>query len=214
MAVVSNKAAMLVLGLALSGSCTSTSHVTTMAFPLSSLTTTTTTPHTHSTTSLNNMLRDYADYSSPRGPYSDYSGAQSTNWRKNQGYTSSSTPNLFGGSHRDAETNPYYDPGWAQSTRRDNPAANFDSGSNYNGYDDPYNRVNRGYWNAVTYPGVGDSYRSNKVYTNPTNPYYDPIWSQSYDHEANYEPIREEEHRMYYGAGYDRDYFSGGGGGG
>eukprot|EP00984_Skeletonema_dohrnii_P026548 scaffold15896_cov74-Skeletonema_dohrnii-CCMP3373.AAC.2 len=202
MVVLSNKAA--ILGLALSGSA-STSHVTTMAYQ-SSLTTTTKSSTT-STTSLNNMLRDYADYSSPRGPYSD-SGAQSTNWRKNQGYTSSSTPRLFGGSYRDAETNPYYDPGWAQSTRRDNPAANFDSGSNYNGYDDPYNRENRGYWNAVTYPGVGDSYRSNKVYTNPTNPYYDPIWSQSYDHQQNYEPIREEEHRMYYGAGYDRDYYS------
>ena len=61
----------------------------------------------------------------------------------------------------------------------------------------------------MTYPGIGDSYRSNKVYTNPTNPYYDPIWSQSYDAGANYEPIREEEHRMYYGPGYDRDYFSG-----
>ena len=172
------------------------------AFQQSSFTNpTSTTTLTSTTTSLNNMLRDYADYSSPRGPYSD-SGSQSTNWRKNQGYTSTSTPRIFGGSYRDAETNPYYDPGWAQSTRRDNPASNFDSGSNYNGYDDPYNwRENRGYWSSSTYPGMDKySYKTSKYYTNPTNPYYDPIWSQSYDRTD--EPIREEEHMMYYGPGY------------
>ena len=43
--------------------------------------------------------------------------------------------------------------------------------------------------------------RTDRVYTNPTNPYYDPLWSQSYADRR--EPIREEEHRDYYRPGYD-----------
>jgi hypothetical protein len=39
------------------------------------------------------------------------------------------------------ETNPYYDAGWAQSVRRDDPNNNYkkwgEGGSNYNGYNDP-----------------------------------------------------------------------------
>ena len=165
--MISNKKANGILGLALStvaavasNTSTSSSHHHVTAFQQQLSCTRSRSRSSPTRSSLNNILRDYADYSPSRGPHSDFSGAQSTNWRKNQGYTAASTPGLFGGSHRDAETNPYYDPGWAQSTRRDNPAAlNYDSGSNYNGYDDPsYYRENRGYWNEVTFPGVGDSY--------------------------------------------------------
>ena len=173
-------------------------------------------------TSLNNMLRSYADadYNNQPGswddPYSrsDRSGASSTNWRKNQGYNlSKPTPPELGGSFssmRDAETNPYYDPGWAQSVRRDNPSQNFQSTSSYNGYNDPYN--SEVYNRPSTYPGMADPRRTDKMYTNPTNPYYDPLWSQSY--ERNDEPIREGDHREHYAPGYDRNNYPGGMGGG
>ena len=55
------------------------------------------------------------------------------------------------------------------------------------------------------------------MYTNPTNPYYDPVWSQSYDSQGKYgyrrndEPIREGDHTAYYAPGYDRNYYNEGG---
>lgn len=44
------------------------------------------------------------------------------------------------------------------------------------------------------------------MYTNPTNPYYDPVWSQSYGRRSE-EPIREGDHTMHYAPGYDRNFF-------
>ncbi|KAL3816921.1 hypothetical protein ACHAXA_009116 [Cyclostephanos tholiformis] len=66
----------------------------------------------------------------------------------------------------------------------------------------------------TTYPGMTDPRRTDKVYTNPTNPYYDPVWSQSYV--RNDEPIREGDHTSYYAPGYDvqnRNYYLQGMGG-
>ncbi|KAL9186665.1 hypothetical protein ACHAXT_005903 [Thalassiosira profunda] len=200
-----------------------------VAFPLTSPAATTRPLQLQSSsTSLNNMLRDYADnpHNTPSWDpqfRSDRSGASSTNWRKNQGYNlSKPTPPEMGGSWsnpvRDAETNPYYDPGWAQSIRRDNPSQNFESSSSYNGYNDPYNSEryggSRSYRAPSTFPGMTTPRRTDRVYTNPTNPYYDPLWSQSYM--RNDEPIREGDHAMYYAPGYDRNWVEGyyGGGGG
>lgn len=178
------------------------------------------------TTQLNNMLRNYADPYYNDDPYdrvrSERSGASSTNWRKNQGYNlSKPTPPELGGtpysSIRDAETNPYYDPGWAQSVRRDNPSQNYISNSNYNGYNDPTSYENISYQYPSTYPGMTNPRRTDKMYTNPTNPYYDPVWSQSYDSQGKYgyrrndEPIREGDHTAYYAPGYDRNYYNEGG---
>eukprot|EP00584_Thalassiosira_punctigera_P010455 CAMPEP_0172531452 /NCGR_PEP_ID=MMETSP1067-20121228/4860_1 /TAXON_ID=265564 ORGANISM="Thalassiosira punctigera, Strain Tpunct2005C2" /NCGR_SAMPLE_ID=MMETSP1067 /ASSEMBLY_ACC=CAM_ASM_000444 /LENGTH=398 /DNA_ID=CAMNT_0013315835 /DNA_START=28 /DNA_END=1221 /DNA_ORIENTATION=+ len=170
-------------------------------------------------TSLNNMLREIADFNEPRDEYSrsSRSGASSPNWRKNQGYNlSRPTPPEMGGSFntmRDAETNPYYDPGWAQSVRRDNPSQNWQSASGYNGYNDPSNPEmfggSRSYRYPSTYPGMTNPRRTEKLYTNPTNPYYDPLWSQSYARRD--EPIREGDHTAYYAPGYDRNYYGGGG---
>ena len=181
-------------------------------------------------TSLNNMLRNYADYNYSGGYYDDNlsrrserSGASSTNCRKNQGYNlSKPTPLELGGSYsslRDTETNPYYDPGWAQSVRRDNPSQNFQSNSMYNGYNDPLNPQvyggSRSYQYPSTFPGMTNPRRTDKMYTNPTNPYYDPVWSQSYDSKYGYrrndEPIREGDHTAYYAPGYDRNYYGGSG---
>lgn len=161
------------------------------------------------------MLREYADYSNDPSwddPFSrsDRSGSSSTNWRKNQGYNlSRPTPPKLGGSYasmRDARTNPYYDPGWAQSVRRDNPSQNFASSSRYNGYNDPMNPYeyggSRSYNAPSTYPGMTSPRKTDKVYTNPTNPYYDPVWSQSYARRD--EPIREGDHTAYYAPGYER----------
>ena len=139
-------------------------------------------------TSLSNMLRDYADYGYSNDPYSrsERSGASSTNWRKNQGYNLSrpTPPELGGavtgrGSMRDAEVNPYYDPGWAQSIRRDNPSSsmNYESTSNYNGYDDPYAygpylQNSNNY--PSTFPGMTTPQKTaraaDRAYRNPTNP--------------------------------------------
>ena len=187
-------------------------------------------------TSLNNMLREFADGGNYNDPYyrrQQQTGASATNWRKNQGYNlSKPTPPELGGSYssiRDTETNPYYDPGWAQSVRRDNPAStqNYSSNSMYNGYNDPYSADmyggSRSYQYPSTYPGMTTPHRTDKVYTNPTNPYYDPVWSQSYDTEKygmvrNDDPIRESDHMDYYRMGYDRkmfnNYYGGMGGGG
>jgi len=59
--------------------------------------------------------------------------------------------------------------------------------------------------------------KTDKMYTNPTNPYYDPVWSQSYDSKYGYrrndEPIREGDHTAYYAPGYDRNYYNGMGSG-
>lgn len=44
------------------------------------------------------------------------------------------------GVRKEMETNPYYDAGWAQSVRRDDPNSRTrwgEGGSNYNGYNDP-----------------------------------------------------------------------------
>lgn len=165
--------------------------------------------------SLGNMLREYADFSDPSwdpANRSFRSGATSSNWRKNQGYNlSKPTPPEMGGSFsplRDAETNPYYDPGWAQSIRRDNPVENYNSASSYNGYNDPYNYErfggSRSYRYPSTYPGMTSPRRTDKVYTNPTNPYYDPVWSQSYARRED--PIRDYDHTLYYAEGYDRRF--------
>ena len=182
-----------------------------------------------SSTSLSNMLRDYASdggyyYGNgyygqgyPSGNNSNDSSYRSSDWRRNQGYNlDRPTPPELGGTpydyrRLDAETNPYYDPGWAQSVRRDSPAMS----SSY------VDRRLRGYYNSytgiesvasgtppVTYPGMADPRRTDKVYTNPTNPYYDPVWSQSYV--RNDEPIREGDHTAHYAPGYDvqnRNYY-------
>ena len=186
------------------------------------------TSFTSTSTRLNNMLRNYADPYYNDDPYdrikSERSGASSTNWRKNQGYNlSKPTPPELGGTPystlRDAETNPYYDPGWAQSVRRDNPSQNYSSNSNYNGYNDPMSYENISYQYPSTYPGMTNPRRTDKMYTNPTNPYYDPVWSQSYDSQGKYGyrrkdvPIRDDDHTAYYAPGYDRNYYNGGGGG-
>lgn len=173
-----------------------------------------------STTSLSNMLRDYASYD-------DYGGGgggdyRSTDWRRNQGYNlNRPTPPELGGTpqyygygqqRRDLETNPYYDPGWAQSVRRDDTSSK--SSSNY------YNS----FTGIETYPGFTNPRNTDKVYTNPTNPYYNPIWSQSVGLRSD-EPIREGDHTSYYAPGYDMqnrnyymnmnyNYYNNGGGGG
>lgn len=98
-----------------------------------------------SSTSLSNILRDYASYSS--SPWDDPSQPSlSSDWRRSSGYSTSPPPLPLGGSvsprgvRKEMETNPYYDAGWAQSVRRDDPN-NFgrwgEGGSNYNGYNDP-----------------------------------------------------------------------------
>lgn len=69
----------------------------------------------------------------------------------------------------------------------------------------------RAYYAPSTYPGMTSPRRTDKMYTNPTNPYYDPVWSQSYA--RNDEPIREGDHTMYYAPGYDRNYYGEFGGG-
>mmetsp|Transcript_35003 Transcript_35003/g.64818 ORF Transcript_35003/g.64818 Transcript_35003/m.64818 type:complete len:283 (+) Transcript_35003:109-957(+) len=170
-----------------------------------------------STTSLSNMLRNIADINEPYDDYSrsERSGANSSNWRKNQGYNlSKPTPPELGGSYsrmRDSTTNPYYDPGWAQSVRRDNPSQNFQSTSSYNGYNDPRNPEvyggSRSYQYPSTYPGMTTPRRTEKMYTNPVNPYYDPVWSQSYARRDD--PIRDDDHAEYYAPGYDRNYYGG-----
>ncbi len=175
------------------------------------------------TTGLNNMLRDYASSAAAFNNNNDdfFYGAgsnsnnnannnyydSSTNWRKNQGYNlSKPIPPELGGTvpYRDAETNPYYDPGWAQSVRRDSSSPQSSSSSQgyyYNGYDGDYNDDGRS-----TYPGMTNPRKTDKIYTNPTNPYYDPLWSQSYI--RNDVPIRDADHTMYYAPGYDRYSYS------
>lgn len=134
----------------------------------------------------------------------------STNWRKNQGYNLvQPIPPELGGTipYRDAETNPYYDPGWAQSVRRDSSSTS----NGYGGYGSGYGGGGGG---RTTYPGMTNPRRTEKIYTNPTNPYYDPVWSQSYV--RNDVPIRDADHTMYYAPGYDRNnnMYNGGGIGG
>ena len=134
-----------------------------------------------SSTSLSNMLRDYASDGGyycgngyygqgyPSGNNSNDSSYRSSDWRRNQGYNlDRPTPPELGGTPHDyrrldAETNPYYDPGWAQSVRRDSPAMS----SSY------VDRRLRGYYNSytgiesvasgtppVTYPGMADPRRT------------------------------------------------------
>jgi len=163
-------------------------------------------------TALGNMFRGYQDEDYGYGGFggearvrSARSGASSPNWRKNQGYNlSRPTPLELGGSYnsiRDAETNPYYDPGWAQSVRRDNP-------SSRSRYEDPMGADPMGY-GPDTYPGMTNPRRTEKWYSNPTHPYYDPVWSQSYARRED--PIREWDHTSYYAPGYDRNYYGRGG---
>ena len=106
--------------------------------------------------------------------------------------------------HRDAETNPYYDPGWAQSVRRDSTTTSSSSSQGYGyGYGGA-GMMDGGYYygrTTITYPGMTNPRKTDKVYTNPTNPYYDPVWSQSYI--RNDVPIRDADHTMYYAPGYD-----------
>ncbi|KAL7520478.1 hypothetical protein ACHAWX_005203 [Stephanocyclus meneghinianus] len=181
---------------------------------------------------LSNILRDYAAFSS--SPWDDPSlPSQSSDWRKNAGYSSSPPPLPLGGSmspygvRKEMETNPYYDAGWAQSVRRDDPNNKrwSDAGSNYNGYNDPYDYTNRYYNNPSTYPGMSSPERSLKFYTNPTNPYYDPLWSQSYTDRRAPSNLRPEDiarnrDGFYYGdygyGGYDyppNPYWGGNSGG-
>lgn len=176
-----------------------------------------------STTCLSNMLRDFAsydDYGQGGGGLGKYGiDYRSTDWRRNQGYNlNRPTPPELGGTPwqeyyghddgyyyqhdqprpRDLETNPYYDPGWAQSVRRDDTSSKSSvtgSGSS-SGLDH-------------TYPGFTNPRNTDKVYTNPTNPYYNPIWSQSVGLRSD-EPIREGDHTAYYAPGYDiqnRNYY-------
>ena len=90
----------------------------------------------------------------------------------------------------------------------------------YNGYNDPMNPQvyggSRSYQYPSTFPGMTNPRKTDKMYTNPTNPYYDPVWSQSYDSKYGYrrndEPIREGDHTAYYAPGYDRNYYGSGSG--
>ena len=188
------------------------------SFPLtsSSSSSSTTTTTTTTTTSLGSMPYDGGYYRDDYGdyPYYDYGGppfsspsrssssstSSSTDWRRSQGYNLDrpTPPELGGTPHgidRDMMTNPYYDPGWAQSVRRDSPSLE----SSY--VDRRYYHYGVGRRPTTTYPGMSDPRRTDKVYTNPTNPYYDPVWSQS--HARNDEPIREGDHTVYYAPGYD-----------
>ena len=157
------------------------------------------------------MLRDYASsaaafnnddyYSSNMN--NNYYDDSSTNWRKNQGYNRiRPIPPELGGTtmnpYRDAETNPYYDPGWAQSVRRDSTTTSSSSSSPYGA-----GMMDGGYYDygRTTYPGMTNPRKTDKIYTNPTNPYYDPVWSQSYI--RNDVPIRDADHTMHYAPGYD-----------
>ena len=100
--------------------------------------------------------------------------------------------------YRDAETNPYYDPGWAQSVRRDSTTSSSQGyGYGYGGA----GMMDGGYYGRTTYPGMTNPRKTDKIYTNPTNPYYDPVWSQSYI--RNDVPIRDADHTMHYAPGYD-----------
>jgi len=185
------------------------------------------------------MLRDYASFNNnnddddsffyPGGIGSSSSSNvnnnyydTNTNWRKNQGYNVvQPIPPELGGTipHRDAETNPYYDPGWAQSVRRDSSTTTYGGGyGGYGGYAAGYYGGRGRTTTTTTYPGMTNPRKTEKIYTNPTNPYYDPVWSQSYVRKDV--PIRDAEHTMYYAPGYDRNsnmYSNGGigmGGGG
>jgi hypothetical protein len=168
------------------------------------------------------MLRDYASGGGGVGGYHFNDASYSSNdWRRNQGYNlNRPTPPELGGTPydyrgRDVETNPYYDPGWAQSVRRDSPSRE-SSYDDRRGYYNSYTGIEsvvggvrgRGTRGMTTYPGMSDPRRTDKLYTNPTNPYYDPVWSQSYV--RNDEPIREGDHTLYYAPGYDvqnRNYY-------
>lgn len=180
------------------------------------------TTSTTRTTSLSNMLRDFASYDDDYyygsgGGGGDY---RSTDWRRNQGYNLNrptppelgGTPQYYGGfgyqqqqrRRRDLETNPYYDPGWAQSVRRDDTTSSSSSNNYY--YNTGGSNSNN---NLETYPGFTNPRNTDKVYTNPTNPYYNPIWSQSVGLRSD-EPIREGDHTSYYAPGYDvqnRNYY-------
>jgi hypothetical protein len=46
------------------------------------------------------------------------------------------------------------------------------------------------------------------MYTNPTNPYYDPLWSQGYNDRRSPSNLRYDD---FYGDGWD-GYYGGGGG--
>jgi len=86
-----------------------------------------------------------------------------------QGLVDSATP------LRDAETNPYYDPGWAQSVRRDSPKLSSSYVDRRRGYYNSYTGIESVASSGagtppVTYPGMADPRRTDKVYTNPTNP--------------------------------------------
>lgn len=55
--------------------------------------------------------------------------------------------------------------------------------------------------------------RSSKLYTNPTNPYYDPLWSQGYNDRRAPSNLREGFYDDPYGSGWDYDGMGGYGGG-
>jgi hypothetical protein len=76
--------------------------------------------------------------------------------------------------------------------------------------------TNRYYNNPSTYPGMSSPDRSLKMYTNPTNPYYDPLWSQGYSDRRAPTNLREDgfiDDVGYggYGAGYGYGMGPGGG---
>ena len=51
--------------------------------------------------------------------------------------------------------------------------------------------------------------RSQKLYTNPTNPYYDPLWSQGYTNTRSPSNLRDDDYNNDY---YMDGYFNYGGG--
>jgi hypothetical protein len=57
-------------------------------------------------------------------------------------------------------------------------------------YSDDY--TNRYYNNPSTYPGMSSPDRAQKFYTNPTNPYYDPLWSQGYADRRSPSNLRQD----------------------
>eukprot|EP00804_Cyclotella_cryptica_P009038 CCRYP_003140-RB/>CCRYP_003140-RB protein AED:0.02 eAED:0.02 QI:739/1/1/1/1/1/2/2540/751 len=71
--------------------------------------------------------------------------------------------------------------------------------------------TNRYYNNPSTYPGMSSPDRSLKYYTNPTNPYYDPLWSQSYTDRRAPSNLRQEDFLM--GDGYYNNEYGYGMGG-
>lgn len=52
--------------------------------------------------------------------------------------------------------------------------------------------------------------RSQRLYTNPTNPYYDPLWSQGYTNSRSPSNLREDDYYNEEGPYMDGYYYGGG----